>query len=131
MCAIANKILSNQNRTVVLIDDLSANSIQKTDNNPVWNRIRSKAIKPSNLRNSVERNLKTVKMVEGDCVNENLIDDRKSGAVKLQIVPSQPKTLTHLPKRPPVDLAFHDLVYSVREGRRNRKYFSMFFLFQI
>lgn len=61
-------------------------------------------------------------MVEGDCVNDNLIDDRKSGAIKLQIVPAQPKTLSHLPTRPPVDLAFHDLVYSVREGRRNRKY---------
>lgn len=63
-----------------------------------------------------------VKMVEGDRVNENLIEnDRKSGAIKLQIVPTQPKTLSHLPTRPPVDLAFHDLVYSVREGRRNRK----------
>lgn len=61
-------------------------------------------------------------MVEGDRVNENLIEnDRKSGAIKLQIVPTQPKTLSHLPTRPPVDLAFHDLVYSVREGRRNRK----------
>lgn len=64
-------------------------------------------------------------MVEGDCVNDNLIDDRKSGAIKLQIVPAQPKTLTHLPTRPPVDLAFHDLVYSVREGRKNRKYFTV------
>lgn len=73
-------------------------------------------------------------MVEGDCVNENLIDDRKSGAIKLQIVPAQPKTLSHLPTRPPVDLAFHDLVYSVREGRRNRKYcyhFSFDYNFQI
>lgn len=65
-------------------------------------------------------------MVEGDCVNDNLIDDRKSGAIKLQIVPAQPKTLSHLPSRPPVDLAFHDLVYSVREGRRNRKYIFLF-----
>lgn len=71
-------------------------------------------------------------MVEGDCVNENLIDDRKSGAIKLQIVPAQPKTLSHLPSRPPVDLAFHDLVYSVREGRRNRKYCHYFpFRFQL
>lgn len=68
-------------------------------------------------------------MVEGDCVNENLIDDRKSGAIKLQIVPAQPKTLSHLPTRPPVDLAFHDLVYSVREGRRNRKFFPILFFF--
>lgn len=68
-------------------------------------------------------------MVEGDCVNDNLIDDRKSGAIKLQIVPAQPKTLSHLPTRPPVDLAFHDLVYSVREGRRNRKYQFIFTVF--
>lgn len=62
-------------------------------------------------------------MVEDDCANSSLIDDnRKSGAIRLQIVPAQPKTLSHLPTRPPVDLAFHDLVYSVREGRRNRKY---------
>lgn len=62
-------------------------------------------------------------MVKDDCVNSNLLDDnRKSGAIRLQIVPAPLKTLSHLPTRPPVDLAFHDLVYSVREGRRNRKY---------
>lgn len=67
-------------------------------------------------------------MVEDDCANSSLLDDnRKSGAIKLQIVPPQPKTLSHLPSRPAVDLAFHDLVYSVREGRRNRKYFILFF----
>ncbi|XP_033225537.1 ATP-binding cassette sub-family G member 4-like isoform X2 [Belonocnema kinseyi] len=43
----------------------------------------------------------------------------KNSAVRLQIVPSQPKTITHLPKRPPVDLAFTDLTYKVREGRKN------------
>ncbi|XP_014468323.1 PREDICTED: ATP-binding cassette sub-family G member 1-like isoform X2 [Dinoponera quadriceps] len=43
----------------------------------------------------------------------------KSSTVRLQIVPAQPKTITHLPKRPPVDLAFSDLTYKVREGRRN------------
>lgn len=60
--------------------------------------------------------------------NTSLLDEnRKSGAIKLQIVPPQPKTLSHLPSRPAVDLAFHDLVYSVREGHRNRKLF--FFLF--
>ncbi|XP_012147448.1 ATP-binding cassette subfamily G member 4 isoform X2 [Megachile rotundata] len=47
--------------------------------------------------------------------NSNL----KSSAVRLQIIPAQPKTITHLPKRPPVDLAFTDLTYKVREGRRN------------
>lgn len=72
-------------------------------------------------------------MVEGESANDNLID-RKSGAIKLQIVPAQPKTLSHLPTRPAVDLAFHDLVYTVREGRRNRKYFFficryMYFLY--
>lgn len=48
---------------------------------------------------------------------------RKSGSpVRVQIVPSQPKTLSHLPTRPAVDLAFQDLTYSVREGRRSSKY---------
>lgn len=78
------------------------------------------------LNDLLETKIAPIKMVEGDCVNDNLIDDRKSGAIKLQIVPAQPKTLSHLPSRPPVDLAFHDLVYSVREGRRNRKYIFLF-----
>ncbi|XP_015598558.1 ATP-binding cassette sub-family G member 1 isoform X2 [Cephus cinctus] len=43
----------------------------------------------------------------------------KGSTVRLQIVPAQPKTITHLPKRPPVDLAFTDLTYKVREGRKN------------
>lgn len=61
-------------------------------------------------------------MAEIDCNNSCLLDEnRKNGAIRLQIVPAQPKTLTHLPQRPAVDLAFQDLVYSVREGRRNRK----------
>ena len=47
--------------------------------------------------------------------------DRKE--VKLQIVPSQPKpTLSHLPNRPAVDLAFHNLTYRVKEGRKNSEY---------
>lgn len=55
-------------------------------------------------------------------LNNNLIvDNRKSGSVKLQIVQAQPKTLSHLPPRPPVDIAFNDLTYCVREGRRNSK----------
>lgn len=59
-------------------------------------------------------------MVEHDSINVGLIgDNRRSGDVKLQIVPSQPKTLSHLPKRPAVDLAFHNLTYRVKEGRRN------------
>lgn len=66
-------------------------------------------------------------MTIDDCSNNSLIgDNRKGGAIRLQIVPAQPKTLSHLPTRPAVDLAFHDLVYSVREGRRNRKYQQVF-----
>ncbi|XP_053978604.1 ATP-binding cassette sub-family G member 4 isoform X3 [Hylaeus volcanicus] len=42
-----------------------------------------------------------------------------SSGTRLQIMPAQPKTITHLPKRPPVDLAFTDLTYKVREGRKN------------
>uniref|UniRef100_A0A182NC24 Uncharacterized protein n=1 Tax=Anopheles dirus TaxID=7168 RepID=A0A182NC24_9DIPT len=55
-------------------------------------------------------------------LTNNLLDDnnRKNGSVRVQIVPSQPKTLSHLPTRPPVDLAFHNLTYRVKEGRRNR-----------
>lgn len=52
-------------------------------------------------------------------------NDRKgsSGQVKLQIVPSQPKpTLSHLPNRPAVDLAFNNLTYRVKEGRKNSEY---------
>lgn len=62
-------------------------------------------------------------MVEEDIVTSNLLpdSDRKSGAVKLQIVPSQPKTLSHLPNRPAVDLAFENLTYRVKEGRKSSK----------
>ncbi|XP_043252019.1 ATP-binding cassette sub-family G member 1 isoform X2 [Colletes gigas] len=45
--------------------------------------------------------------------------ERKGSGTRLQIVPAQPKTITHLSKRPPVDLAFTDLTYKVREGRKN------------
>ncbi|XP_055713086.1 ATP-binding cassette sub-family G member 1 isoform X2 [Phlebotomus papatasi] len=48
-----------------------------------------------------------------------LNNNMKSGAVKLQIVPSQPKTLSHLPNRPAVDLAFENLTYRVKEGRKS------------
>ncbi|XP_012222254.2 ATP-binding cassette sub-family G member 4 isoform X1 [Linepithema humile] len=62
--------------------------------------------------------------LEGNCSTEDdtngiLLQPRKSSAVRLQIVAAQPKTITHLPKRPPVDLAFTDLTYKVREGRKN------------
>lgn len=53
---------------------------------------------------------------EGD--NEAiLLESRKGSTVKVQITPIQPKTLTHLPKRPKVDLAFTDLKYTVRQGK--------------
>ncbi|CAL7934659.1 unnamed protein product [Xylocopa violacea] len=63
--------------------------------------------------------------LEGNCsrednTNEILLQPRKGGSsTRLQIVPAQPKTITHLPKRPPVDLAFTDLSYRVREGSKN------------
>lgn len=62
--------------------------------------------------------------LEGNCSKDDdangiLLQSRKGSAVKLQIVPMQPKTITHLPKRPPVDLAFSDLSYKVREGRKS------------
>ncbi|XP_072939338.1 ATP-binding cassette subfamily G member 4-like isoform X1 [Epargyreus clarus] len=47
-----------------------------------------------------------------------IISDRK-GSLKVTITPAQHKTLTHLPKRPPVDLAFSDLTYRVQEGRKS------------
>lgn len=48
---------------------------------------------------------------------------RKGDQVKLQIVPTQPKpTLSHLPNRPAVDLAFHNLTYRVKEGRKSSEY---------
>lgn len=45
-----------------------------------------------------------------------LVGNRNS--VKVTITPCQPKVLTHLPKRPPVDIAFTDLTYTVKEGSR-------------
>ncbi|XP_003246360.1 ATP-binding cassette sub-family G member 4 isoform X2 [Acyrthosiphon pisum] len=48
-----------------------------------------------------------------------LNNNKKSGAVKVMITPCQPKTLSHLPKRPPVDIAFSDLMYTVTEGTKN------------
>ncbi|XP_017046187.1 ATP-binding cassette sub-family G member 1 [Drosophila ficusphila] len=56
--------------------------------------------------------------------NANLLNDNRLGSAgagqpKAQIVPAQPKTLQHLPKRPAVDLAFHNLTYRVKEGNRS------------
>lgn len=49
-----------------------------------------------------------------------------SASTKIQIVPAQPKTLSHLPSRPPVELAFRDLAYRVKEGRSNSKSYILF-----
>ncbi|GFG29227.1 hypothetical protein Cfor_09747 [Coptotermes formosanus] len=46
-----------------------------------------------------------------------LVGDRK-GTVKVTITPCQPKQLTHLPKRQPVDIGFSNLTYTVSEGRK-------------
>lgn len=55
--------------------------------------------------------------------NNLIVADRQNNScVKVQIVPSQPKTLSHLPNRPAVDLAFNKLTYRVKEGRKNSKY---------
>lgn len=62
------------------------------------------------------------KMVESDLLNKNLLSDSRQGN-KAQIVPVQTKTLQHLPKRPAVDLAFHNLTYRVKEGNRSSKYY--------
>ncbi|XP_033173505.1 ATP-binding cassette sub-family G member 1 [Drosophila mauritiana] len=51
--------------------------------------------------------------------NNNLLGTAGAGQLKAQIVPAQPKTLQHLPKRPAVDLAFHNLTYRVKEGNRS------------
>ncbi|XP_014213278.1 ATP-binding cassette sub-family G member 4 [Copidosoma floridanum] len=51
--------------------------------------------------------------------NGILLESRKNSVVRLQIVPVKTKTITHLRKRPPVDVAFADLTYKVREGRKS------------
>lgn len=55
-----------------------------------------------------------------------IMSDRK-GSLKVSITPAQHKTLTHLPKRPPVDLAFTDLTYKVQEGRKSSEYSVTFY----
>lgn len=62
-------------------------------------------------------------MVEEDVSHNLLSDTKKVEILKPQVVPpQQQKTLQHLPTRPPVDLAFHDLTYRVKEGsRKNAK----------
>lgn len=65
---------------------------------------------------------------ENDDGNGILLESRKNSVVRLQIIPAKPKTITHLPKRPPVDLAFTDLTYKVREGRKSSEYLKKIFL---
>lgn len=61
-------------------------------------------------------------------LNDFSVNDRKnlvgaSGSAKIQIVQqTQPKTLSKLPSRPAVELAFTNLAYRVREGRSNSEY---------
>lgn len=47
-----------------------------------------------------------------------ILNNNRKGSVKVTITQCQPRALTHLPKRPPVDIAFTDLTYSVSEGRK-------------
>lgn len=54
-------------------------------------------------------------------VDSKPIMSSRKGSLKVTITPAQHKTLTHLPKRPPVDLAFTDLTYKVQEGRKSSK----------
>ncbi|CAB3223946.1 unnamed protein product [Arctia plantaginis] len=51
--------------------------------------------------------------------NVYILNNLGKGSLKVTITPAQHKTLTHLPKRPPVDLAFTDLTYKVQEGRKS------------
>lgn len=60
----------------------------------------------------------TVVGKDDDHAANNLLDK----SVKVQIVPSTPKTLSHLPARPAVNLAFHNLTYGVKEGRKQSEF---------
>ncbi|XP_045534776.1 ATP-binding cassette sub-family G member 1 isoform X2 [Papilio machaon] len=53
--------------------------------------------------------------------NVYILNNLRKGSLKVTITPAQHKTLTHLPKRPPVDLAFTDLMYRVHEGRKSNE----------
>lgn len=72
--------------------------------------------------------LSTVKQ-DGRLIIDPVSVDRKSGAVKVTITPCQPKTLSHLPKRPPVDIAFSDLMYTVTEGTKNSECLFKHYIF--
>uniref|UniRef100_A0A1Y1LB80 ABC transporter domain-containing protein n=1 Tax=Photinus pyralis TaxID=7054 RepID=A0A1Y1LB80_PHOPY len=49
-----------------------------------------------------------------------LLQIRNPTDVKVQIVPCQPKTLTHLPQRPKVELSFSDLTYTVEQNKSSK-----------
>ncbi|XP_065204774.1 ATP-binding cassette sub-family G member 4-like isoform X1 [Planococcus citri] len=66
------------------------------------------------MQNNVNKDTSSVNLLS------NTVGSRGS-SVKITITPCQPKTLTHLPKRPPVDIAFSDLKYTVAEGRKKRQ----------
>lgn len=60
----------------------------------------------------------------------NILTDSSSDRrnVAVSIVQTQPKTLSHLPQRPAIDLAFENLSYTVKEGRKNGEYISMCYI---
>lgn len=56
-------------------------------------------------------------IIDKDGAADTIMLESRKGSVKVQMIPLQPKTLTHLPNRPKVDLAFTDLKYTVRQGK--------------
>ncbi|KAL0267160.1 UNVERIFIED_CONTAM: hypothetical protein PYX00_009508 [Menopon gallinae] len=59
-----------------------------------------------------------VESAENSNVLSGLVSSDRKGSVKVQIQPSQQKSLSHLQARMPVDIAFNDLQYIVEEGRK-------------
>lgn len=50
-----------------------------------------------------------------------LLGKGASNTVRVEIKPVAPKTLSHLPARPAINLGFHNLTYRVKEGRKNNE----------
>ena len=67
----------------------------------------------------IEEPIKLNDLTNNDFDRKNLVGSSSSSSTRIQIVPAQPKTLTHSPSRPAVELAFRDLTYRVKEGRSN------------
>lgn len=63
-----------------------------------------------------------VKEVGDSSADAVLLKNRKTGDVKVTIEPAQTRKtgLTHLPKRPKVDLAFENLKYTVKQGKGSK-----------